>query len=44
MLRTISLGTSILIQGIFVQALPDGRVTVRVDNADFSGKPVTPAA
>lgn len=44
MLRTISLGSSILVQGIFVRSLPDGRVTVRVDSADYSGKPVTQTA
>jgi hypothetical protein len=41
MMRTIALGSSILIQGIFVKMLPDGRMTVRVDNADISGRPVS---
>ena len=31
MLRTIEMGTSILVQGIYVKTLPDGRMTVRVD-------------
>ena len=44
MLKTISLGSSILIQGIFVRALPDGRVTVRVDDVHYCGKPVTQCA
>jgi len=44
MLRTIALGSSVLIQGIYVKTLPDGRMTVRVDGAQYSGTPVTQAA
>lgn len=44
MLQTISLGTSILVQGAFVRRLPDGRVTVAVDGTEYSGKPVQKAA
>ena len=44
MLRTISMGTSILVQGTFVCALPDGKVKVRVGNRFYSGKPVKRAA
>ncbi|WP_415922390.1 hypothetical protein [Tateyamaria sp. SN6-1] len=44
MLRTIALGTSILVQGIYVRTLPDGRMTVRVDGATYSGTPVMRAA
>ncbi len=44
MLRTIALGTSILVQGIYVRTLPDGRMTVRVDDSHFSGYPVAQAA
>ncbi|WP_299139717.1 hypothetical protein [uncultured Tateyamaria sp.] len=44
MLRTIALGTSVLVQGIYVKTLPDGRMTVRVDGAQYSGMPVTQAA
>lgn len=44
MLRTIALGTSILVQGIYVRTLPDGRMTVRVDGSHFSGIPVAQAA
>ncbi|MEM7720002.1 MAG: hypothetical protein AAF222_12440 [Pseudomonadota bacterium] len=44
MLRTIALGTSVLIQGIYVKTLPDGRMTVRVDGENFSGKPVAQLA
>ena len=44
MLRTIALGTSVLIQGIYVRTLPDGRMTVRVGQSQFSGSPVARAA
>jgi hypothetical protein len=41
MLRTITIGSSISIQGIFVKDMPDGRVAVKVDDVVYSGKPVT---
>ncbi|MEH6832743.1 hypothetical protein [Sulfitobacter sp.] len=41
MLRTITLGSSISIQGTFVRAMPDGRIAVQVDNTVYSGVPVT---
>ncbi|WP_299684499.1 hypothetical protein [uncultured Tateyamaria sp.] len=44
MLRTIALGTSILVQGIYVRTLPDGRMTVRVDGSTYSGIPVSRTA
>ena len=44
MLRTIEMGTSILVQGIYVKTLPDGRMTVRVDGAQYSGTPVSQTA
>jgi hypothetical protein len=44
MIKTIALGSSILVQGIYVKTLPDGRMTVRVDGSQFSGKPVSQAA
>ncbi len=40
MLRTITVGTSVSIQGIFVRDLPNGRIAVQVDNAIYSGKPI----
>lgn len=43
MLRTIIMGTCILIQGTFVRALPDGRIAVRVGSIEYMGKPVLPA-
>ncbi|MGC3937962.1 hypothetical protein ACOTTU_09140 [Roseobacter sp. EG26] len=44
MLRTITLGSAISIQGIYVRALPDGRIVVRVDDTSYTGVPVTKAA
>lgn len=44
MLRTIALGSAVLIQGVYVKTLPDGRMTVRVDGAQYSGMPVSQAA
>ena len=44
MLRTIALGSSVLVQGIYVRTLPDGRMTVRVDSTNYSGFPVSQAA
>ena len=44
MLRTITMGTCVSVQGTFVKSLPDGRVLVRVGKQVFSGKPVVKAA
>ena len=44
MLRTIALGSAILIQGIYVRTLSDGRMTVKVGDLHFSGAPVPKAA
>ena len=44
MLRTIAIGTAILIQGIFVKALPDGRIVVKLGNETYTGMPVTKTA
>ena len=41
MLRTITLGSCVSIQGTFVRAMPDGRIPVKVDNSIYSGVPVT---
>ncbi len=43
-LRTIKLGTAILVQGIFVRELTDGRIEIKVNNTKYSGKPVTQTA
>tara|TARA_R110002012_G_scaffold83039_4_gene209343 strand:- start:184 stop:306 length:123 start_codon:yes stop_codon:yes gene_type:complete len=40
MLRTITIGSSIYVQGIFVKMLAGGRMAVRVDGKIFEGKPV----
>ncbi|MFC4669234.1 hypothetical protein ACFO5X_11765 [Seohaeicola nanhaiensis] len=44
MLRTITIGTCVSIQGMFVRAFPDGHIAVRVGNTIFKGQPVQPAA
>ncbi|WP_340248130.1 hypothetical protein [Sulfitobacter pontiacus] len=40
MLRTITIGSTVSVQGIFVRDMPDGRVSVKVDNAIYTGKPI----
>ncbi|WP_275296965.1 hypothetical protein [Jannaschia sp. Os4] len=40
MLRTITIGTRILIQGVFVRALDAGLMQVRVGDRVFTGRPV----
>jgi hypothetical protein len=40
MLRTICVGSSLLIQGAVVGNMPDGRLVVRVDDKTYVGKPV----
>ncbi len=40
MLRTITVGSCVSIQGLVVGQLPDGRVIIRVDNQTFTGFPV----
>ncbi|WP_263842375.1 hypothetical protein [Roseobacter sinensis] len=44
MLRTITLGSAVSIQGLYVRALPDGRIVVKVDDTNYAGAPVTKAA
>ncbi|MEP0988085.1 hypothetical protein [Tateyamaria sp.] len=44
MLKTIAMGSAILVQGIYVKTLPDGRMTVHVDGAHYSGMPISQAA
>jgi hypothetical protein len=41
MLRTVMIGSCVSIQGIFVKALGDGMVCVRVGEQLFMGRPVT---
>ena len=40
MLRTITLGSSVSVQDIFVKDLADGRVAVKVDDTIYKGTPV----
>lgn len=45
MLRTIAIGTCVLIQGLFVRQLAGGLIEVRVGDKVYAGKPVVrPAA
>lgn len=41
MLRTITLGTCVSVQGLFVRQSADGRIVVQVDNRTYEGRPVT---
>ncbi len=40
MLRTITLGSCVSVQGIVVKQLADGKLVVRVDERNFVGHPV----
>jgi len=40
MLRTICLGSYVLIQGLLVRTFTDGTIAVRVGDRVFRGKPV----
>ncbi len=44
MLKTITLGSCVFVQGIFLRALSDGRIAVRVGNRVYEGHPVTRTA
>jgi len=41
MVRTITVGNYLSIQGIFVRNLADGRIVVRVGKDEFTGRPVS---
>jgi len=41
MLRTITVGTHVQIQGLFVRTLDNGKVIVAVGEREYEGKPVT---
>lgn len=41
MLRTITVGSCIQIQGLFVKSLDNGKVIVAVGDRHYEGKPVT---
>ncbi|MGJ8615762.1 MAG: hypothetical protein ACSHWS_02910 [Sulfitobacter sp.] len=40
MLRTITIGSCVSVQGIFVKDMPDGRIAVKVDDTVYAGTPV----
>jgi uncharacterized protein YdeI (BOF family) len=40
MLRTISVGSCVSVQGLLVRQLSDGQIEVRVDDKTFVGRPV----
>lgn len=40
MLRTITIGSCVSIQGQYVRDLPDGRTVIRVGEREFVGTPV----
>lgn len=40
MLKTITIGTCISVQGTFVQAMNDGKIAVQVGSRVFEGTPV----
>lgn len=44
MLRTISIGSCVSVQGTFVRQLADGKVVVKVGDQTFAGRPVPPKA
>ncbi|MFC7702701.1 hypothetical protein ACFQXB_00650 [Plastorhodobacter daqingensis] len=41
MIRTISIGSYISVQGTFVRQLPNGKLAVRVGEKTFVGTPVS---
>lgn len=41
MLRTIVVGSCVSVQGLFVRALSDGKLVVKVDEKLFVGHPVS---
>lgn len=43
MIRSITLGKYISVQGLFVRETADGRVVVRVGDKTFEGKPISAA-
>ncbi len=43
MLRTITIGSYMSVQGYYVRTLEDGRIVVRVGDETYTGRPVTTA-
>jgi len=44
MLRTVTIGSTVSIQGIFVKSLANGFIRVKVGDRHFDGRPVKTAA
>jgi len=44
MLRTITLGTCVQVQGIFERQLENGKILIRVGSLIFEGYPITKKA
>lgn len=44
MLRTITVGSCVSVQGAFIKKLPNGKIQVRVGERVFEGLPVEPVA
>lgn len=40
MIRTITMGTYVSVQGVFLRALPNGKIAVKVGQKVYEGKPV----
>ncbi len=40
MIKTVTMGDYVSVQGAFVRSLPDGRVVVKVGEKTFAGSPV----
>lgn len=40
MLRTITLGSCVSIQGLFVREMPDGKTVIRVADKEYTGTAV----
>ena len=41
MIRTIMMGSAVLVQGLFVRKMANGQIAVRVGKETFVGVPVT---
>lgn len=40
MIRTITIGSCIFVQGVFERAMANGNIVVRVGSQSFEGRPV----
>ena len=44
MMKTITMGSYVSVQGTFVRALQNGKIVVRVGSRDYEGYPVSAVA